>query len=815
MSIISAIHLGDVAKVALFIDPANINQPLANRLTPLQYAAYTGQLQVCLWLIGEGAEVDVPLETCAITALYLALENGHYQVAELLCLCGASQEVVKQLAVSKGDLFIRDSLNQLNFKPHEFIFLCLHHGYKPRVIHLVLNYVAKHIASLGSEALQQWYKSSFNLLSLAIYLKQVQAIEALLTNESVKMDHPADLNLRTPLYWAIRVGASQLGRNLVAKGADINLAWAQLKVDGYETDAEVIIQNLDSELSAQYLSQLKEAMANPEVTVAELKGIRLLNQHDYIALSNALQAQTLDLNGLLTESLVHQDSRGLNFFLYFHSSLDFMASLAQHTHNLQDFKLNLQALFSLLGGEPQVLLAGNLAKALLTRHPIAYVLSQMVDLAHPHLAQTLYRAMGLGQNQVLVQLSGCFKKRDQVELGHYKALWQKIEHLARRDNDWSMRHLLSHVYLFKNLDLNQQQGIFSLSKRLPKKTSIQHSLPWPVLKHIIEFAGLNAAYALASLDRKWYSALKKNPDWPMLMLDLQYGPLLDIRDKLVDLASKLTPVSLLRQNNYLNIALKLLVALLLCAGASSLGVVIGISSMLYMIRCLNSNYCPNFAFYFGSGVGFTTLCILAGLCALFANGYGLGKCLPSSDFHDSAVVHKILRQLERLSECLNSMNIHHLNSDLRIKLKLIEVTNIIPIESTDLFRHRLEVLLLSLDDLLEIKYVSKIGEKPLRPITLWQVPKIKLNEHRADSSSTSVSKTPAPEETIIDIDVLQTESSSWQRKVSGSRTLNSLKFFNSVAEDEPGFNQQASIVEVNDEEKHEEYLSLLNELRFS
>lgn len=82
-----------------FISPEEINSTNEEGYTLLQLAAREGQEAIVLFLINEGADIDLISAKILKTPLYLALENQHDTIAEILLLCQA--DIHKTLQAAK------------------------------------------------------------------------------------------------------------------------------------------------------------------------------------------------------------------------------------------------------------------------------------------------------------------------------------------------------------------------------------------------------------------------------------------------------------------------------------------------------------------------------------------------------------------------------------------------------------------------------------------------------------------------------------------------------------------------------------------
>jgi ankyrin repeat protein len=104
---------GDVLTAELLITAGSeVDLPDTQGRRPLHEAAFFGQTDMIRFLTSKGALLDAPIPSFGHTALYLAVEQGHYAAAEILIARGARLSVKDHLcgqgllhiAAAKGNL---------------------------------------------------------------------------------------------------------------------------------------------------------------------------------------------------------------------------------------------------------------------------------------------------------------------------------------------------------------------------------------------------------------------------------------------------------------------------------------------------------------------------------------------------------------------------------------------------------------------------------------------------------------------------------------------------------------------------------------
>lgn len=202
-----------------------------NGYTPLLFAAAKGNEEIALYLVTEGANLDIK-DKRGYTALHFAADKNQLELARLLLQKGAKADAVTSYqttplfnAIEKKNTEVAKLLVEyhadVNFKSPVFgcpIHRVVYSG-SPELLDLLI------ASKANIEATDPGGKSPLNLAAM---LGKIEAAKTLI-------EHGADVNSKdikgmTPLHWAIQCGQDQDAKNqsagvaelLVNHGADVN-----------------------------------------------------------------------------------------------------------------------------------------------------------------------------------------------------------------------------------------------------------------------------------------------------------------------------------------------------------------------------------------------------------------------------------------------------------------------------------------------------------------------------------------------------------------------------------------------------------------
>lgn len=116
MSLIHDIERGDLEAVKSLINPTNVNNYPSSD-TPLNLAAFFGQIEISIWLIESGSDVNRP-GIAKITPLMRAYQNNQPEIARLLIAFGADKDHLK---IDSPSLRLCTSLKKHELNPADFL----------------------------------------------------------------------------------------------------------------------------------------------------------------------------------------------------------------------------------------------------------------------------------------------------------------------------------------------------------------------------------------------------------------------------------------------------------------------------------------------------------------------------------------------------------------------------------------------------------------------------------------------------------------------------------------------------------------------
>ncbi|XP_070515069.1 ankyrin repeat domain-containing protein 17 isoform X3 [Cardiocondyla obscurior] len=206
---------------------SNIEHRDKKGFTPLILAATAGHQKVVEILLNHGADIEAQSERTKDTPLSLACSGGRYEVVELLLNRGANKEhrnvsdyTPLSLAASGGYVNIIKLLlshgAEINSRTGSKL------GISPLMLAAMNGHTAavKLLLDMGSDINAQIETNRNTALTLACFQGRHEVV-SLLLDRKANVEHRAKTGL-TPLMEAASGGYVEVGRVLLAKGADVN-----------------------------------------------------------------------------------------------------------------------------------------------------------------------------------------------------------------------------------------------------------------------------------------------------------------------------------------------------------------------------------------------------------------------------------------------------------------------------------------------------------------------------------------------------------------------------------------------------------------
>ncbi len=194
--------------IAALLQATDINETNESGLTFLQIAAREGLVQVVLHLLNEQASVDKttdlehenPLvrEQAAATPLYLAVENGHYLIADILLVAGANKENALEFAYKIRRSDIAKQLENFSID-YNVIRGLLYWGITQgeHLLKLALIQLNLNIQNIKFD--KAFKRDIVGLIELACKLNHEKVVIELLKLKPICRN---ELHIRTAAYWA-------------------------------------------------------------------------------------------------------------------------------------------------------------------------------------------------------------------------------------------------------------------------------------------------------------------------------------------------------------------------------------------------------------------------------------------------------------------------------------------------------------------------------------------------------------------------------------------------------------------------------------
>lgn len=256
--LLASIHEDITSKLLDFLggEGKNIILPyfkLLNGQDLLQYAAYQGKLNACRILINKQCSLNV-VSSVFPSPLFLATMQGHQPVAEFLLSCGANLQIAIIESEYFNDSHMKQALENLKHRPIDgHLFWAIKFN-QPHLLQILLE-----------KNPPKDQESLWPLLCFAAWRKVTACVELLL-NAGVKPDSENNRFPKTPLYWAVSHGNSEMIQCLIKHKANCNLAYAQ----ALQTGSSSITEYLSKRISEDPLTYFnKTAGFTPSYTQAQ------------------------------------------------------------------------------------------------------------------------------------------------------------------------------------------------------------------------------------------------------------------------------------------------------------------------------------------------------------------------------------------------------------------------------------------------------------------------------------------------------------------------------------------------------------------
>ena len=200
-----------ISEIKASSNPDSLKKNNKHNLSLLQVAAREGSIELALWLLYSGSEIDktsfgvahdnedaLILQNAQKTPLYYAVERHHFLLASILLVCGADKNKAIQLAERFNQQDVKEKLQSLTFQKHikyallVWTIVNFHKSYEFHLLDAIFHAKpSQEEKEIASDELSQF-------ITLAAYLKNDAIAKYLGRRTKVKFD-PA---IPTAGYWA-------------------------------------------------------------------------------------------------------------------------------------------------------------------------------------------------------------------------------------------------------------------------------------------------------------------------------------------------------------------------------------------------------------------------------------------------------------------------------------------------------------------------------------------------------------------------------------------------------------------------------------